>query len=44
MQGAQVRSLDRELDPTCMPQLKIPHMAVKIPYAATKTQHGQNNK
>ena len=39
MQGAQVRSLVRELDPTrmlrvCMPQLRSPR-------AATKTQHNQ---
>ena len=28
-QGAQVRSLVRELDPACMPQLKIPCAATK---------------
>ena len=52
MQRSQVRSLVRELDPTC-PQLrvctlqlkKIPHAAVtKIPSAATKTQCSQMNK
>ena len=44
--GGQVQSLVRELDPTCMlqlrahmPQLKILHVAMKIPHATTKTQH-----
>ena len=47
MQGARVRSLVRELDPTCMLQLKIPHAATKrscmpqlnICHAATKILH-----
>ena len=43
MQGAQVQSLVKELDPShmqqlraCMPQLMIPHATTKIPHTATK--------
>ena len=48
VQGAQVQSLVGELDPTCMPQLRVrmpqlrsphaatKHSATKIPHAATK--------
>ena len=48
--GAQVRSLVRELDPTCpnqrvyVPQLKTSHVAKKIPRVATKTRCHQMNK
>ena len=31
MQGAWVQSLVGELDPACMPQLRIPHAATKDP-------------
>ena len=48
MQGAQVRSLVRELDPTCMPQLRVlmpqlrsPPAATKEPVCLTKTQCNQ---
>ena len=49
MQGARVRSLVRELDPICMPQLRSLHAAtktshmpqLKILHASTKTWHGQ---
>ena len=37
MQRARVQFLVRELDPTCMPQLRSPP-------AATKTQHNQRKK
>ena len=39
-QGAQIRSLVRELDPTCH-ELKSSHAAAKIPHATGKTQHSQ---
>ena len=48
--GAQVWSLVRELDPTCpdqrvhVPQLKILHVAKKIPRIVTKTGCHQMNK
>ena len=41
MQGAQVRSLVRELDPTCMPQLRVHMPQLRSPPAATKTQRNQ---
>jgi len=52
MQGAQVQSLVRKLDPMCPsyevhnPQLKTLHatMEIKDPHAATKTWHSQVNK
>ena len=44
MQGAQVQSLVRELDPACMLQLRSPHATKKIPRAATKTWHSQKKK
>ena len=51
MQGAQVRSLVKELDPTFMPQLRVhmPQLRVHMPQlrslrAATKTQCNQINK
>ena len=36
MQGAQVRPLVRELDPTCMPQLRVLMPQLRSPHAATK--------
>ena len=43
VQGAQVWSLVRELDPACR-NWKSPHAATKIPRATTKTRHNQKNK
>ena len=37
MQGARVRSLVGELDPTCMPKLRVRMLQLRIPHAATKT-------
>ena len=44
MQGAWVQSLVRELDPTCMPQLRVRMPQLKSPRAATKTQCNQITK
>ena len=45
MQGARVQSWVRELDPTCMPQLRARIAATKIPRAAaTKTRRSQISK
>ena len=44
MRGAWVGSLVRELDATCMLQLKIPRAAMKILRIATETRCGQNKK
>ena len=39
MQGARVRSLVGELDPACMPQLRVRMLQLKSPRAATKKSH-----
>ena len=39
MQGARVQSLVRELDPTCMPQLRVHTPQLRSPPAATKRLH-----
>ena len=44
MQGVRVWSLVWELDPTCMPQLRVQKPQLRSPPAATKTQHNQINK
>ena len=44
MQGAWVRSLVRELDPTCMPQLTVCVPQLRSPPATTKTWCNQINK
>ena len=44
MQGNWVRSLVRELYPTCMPQLRVHMLQLRSPPAATKTQCNQINK
>ena len=41
MQGAWVWYLVGELDPTCMPQLRVRMPQLRSPPAATKTQHNQ---
>ena len=33
-----------ELDPTCMPKLRVCMLQLRSPPAATKTQHNQINK
>ena len=42
--NAGVQSLVRELDPTCMPQLRVCMPPLRSPPAATKTQCNQINK
>ena len=44
MQGAQVQSLVRELDATCMPQLRVHELQLRSHQAATKTWRNQINK
>ena len=44
MQGARVRSLVRELDPTFMPQLRVCMPQLRSPPTATKTRCNQINK
>ena len=44
VQGARVRSLVGEVDPACVPQLRSPHAATKIPRATTKIRRSQNKK
>ena len=44
MQGAWVQSPVRELDPTCMPQLRVLMPQLRSLPAATKTQCNQINK
>ena len=39
-QGAQIRSLVRQLDPTCY-NLRVHMLPLKIPHATGKTQHSQ---
>ena len=43
MQGAQVPSLVKELDPIC-PQLRVHMLQLEIPPATVKTQHSQINE
>ena len=43
MQGGQVPSLVKELDPIC-PHLRVHTLQLEIPPAAAKTQHRQINK
>ena len=42
MQGAQVRSLVRELDPTCMPQLRVHMPQLRSQWATTKEPLSHN--
>ena len=42
MQGARVRSLVGELDPTCMPQLRVCIPQLRSPCAATKELASHN--
>ena len=44
MQGARVRSLIRELEPTCTPQLRVRMPQLRRLRAATKTRCNQINK
>ena len=44
MQGARVRSLVRELDPACMPQLRVCMLQLKMSHATIKTRHSQKKK
>ena len=42
--GGPVRSLIREIDPTCMPQIRVRMPQLRNRQATTKTQHNQINK